>query len=510
MAEPIISLIIPVYNEGGFLDRCLVSVAKNYEIAQKFGHNVEVILIDDGSTDSSPRTCDEYAIHYGWTVHHNSTTVGVSEARNYGLLLAKGKYVAFLDSDDVMANEALCIMARATKKGQNIVQFGQWRTRKFDQFDFRLQLPYIMPEKFYGYGEIPRYWVVVWNKIYKRSFIEKHGVRFKPGMQFGEDTLFNMTCILANNGLYHDARATVVHCLDNMASLCRGWLELSQMEKLDDEMLALAEWVKDEDASQWVQRAINEHRHSRLYRRLGFRRGSKGKYDIVYLVKEAPVDEELVYSLRSVDENWQYRDVWFYGGCPDNLTPDRWRHLAQTGLDKWDKVRNMIQVICTDRHISDNFWLFNDDFFILKRVDENIPPQYNGDLMEYIERIEKKQGHADEYTDRLRECYEALKTAGKTTYNYEVHKPMLINRQKMLEVMEKFPKVPGLRSLYGNYWGIGGVDRHDMKIKILNYKNMDLVKNFWEFVSTDDASFRDGEVGRFIRERFDKKSRFER
>ena len=87
---------------------------------------------------------------------------------------------------------------------------------------------------------------------------------------------------------------------------------------------------------------------------------------------------------------------------------------------------------------------------------------------------------------------------------------MLLNRKKLLEVLEKFPNVPGFRSLYGNYWKIGGIDRHDMKVKIMNYNNMYAVENFWDFVSTSDESFRDGEVGRFIRNRFDKKSRFER
>ena len=76
--------------------------------------------------------------------------------------------------------------------------------------------------------------------------------------------------------------------------------------------------------------------------------------------------------------------------------------------------------------------------------------------------------------------------------------------------MERFPDVPGFRSLYGNYFGVGGVDVHDMKIKQMNYGRMDLVENEWDFLSTSDSSFRDGEVGRFIRNKFKERSRYEK
>ena len=139
-----------------------------------------------------------------------------------------------------------------------------------------------------------------------------------------------------------------------------------------------------------------------------------------------------------------------------------------------------------------------------------MPPQYNGDLKKYVEKLEKRHDGPDEFTMRLRHLIETLENAGKGTLNYAVHKPILINRKKMLEVLDKFPDEPMSRGLYGNYWEIGGENKHDMKIRILNYTNMYAVENFWEFVSTADISFRDGEVGRFLRRRFDKESRFEK
>ena len=497
-----ISLIIPVYNKAPFLNRCLDSVwRQNCDF-------VQVIVIDDGSTDGSSEICD----NYGFETYH-LTHRGVSMARNYGLSVATGEYVGFLDADDFLAEDAFKTMLKAIKTHHNIYQFGQYRLRSMEVFDERLVLPYYSLEGHYGIGAIPRYWVHVWNKLYKREFLQRgeDSIRFKDGMQFGEDALFNMECILANNGFFHAKGATVYHVLDDKNSLCRGdSLNLEKIELLDDEMCKLYDRETLPAKKRWILQAINQHRHSKLYRKFGFNKGFKGTYDVVYLVKEAPKNPELVYSLRSLEENWQYKSVWFCGGCPEDLRPDRRMKIQQVGLNKWEKVANMIRSVCKNDEITENFWLFNDDFFILKNVPENMPPQYNGELLQYILRIEKKQGGLDGFTTRLRQTFNELTKYNLTTLNYEVHKPMLLNRKKVLEVLEKFPNAPGIRSLYGNYWRIGGVDKHDMKVKIKDFKNIENIKNFWEFVSTSDSSFLEGNVGEFVREKFKEKSRFER
>ena len=80
----------------------------------------------------------------------------------------------------------------------------------------------------------------------------------------------------------------------------------------------------------------------------------------------------------------------------------------------------------------------------------------------------------------------------------------------MLEVLEKFPNEPMSRALYGNYWQIGGVCKHDMKIKVLHYDKLPMAMQTWEFVSTSDESFRAGDVGKYLKEKFNERSRFER
>lgn len=98
---PLISIIIPVYNVQKYLKRCFDSV-----VNQTF-KNFEVIVVDDGSTDSSLEICNKYAKSDSrFKIFHKSNG-GLSDARNYGLRYAKGKFISFVDSDDWLQNDAL-------------------------------------------------------------------------------------------------------------------------------------------------------------------------------------------------------------------------------------------------------------------------------------------------------------------------------------------------------------------------------------------------------------------
>ena len=89
--------------------------------------------------------------------------------------------------------------------------------------------------------------------------------------------------------------------------------------------------------------------------------------DIVYFVKESRENEELRYSLRTL-KNFHHRKVFFYGGCPDGLVPDQHIHVRQNQPTKWQKVQMMLKLACNNPHITANFWLFNDDFFVMQEV----------------------------------------------------------------------------------------------------------------------------------------------
>lgn len=494
-----ISLIIPVYNKAKFLSRCLKSVENQYD------KSAQIIIVDDGSTDGSEKICDYYE-KIGFEVYHTKNR-GVSAARNFGMKKAWGEYIAFLDADDALSPDAIATMAKYAKNGKNIIQFNHYR---YINGADGLPVQKIIAEGDKTLETTPRYWPMVWNKMYKTDFLKSHNIEFLEGMQFGEDEMFNVECILKNGGLYCAYPTIYLHYFDDTASLCRGGLNLDKIKGLD---LALKKRLLAEEDNRnvyWLNRVINRHHRSNTFRKYGFREEGRGDYDIVYFVKNDPHNEELRYSLRTVEENWKYRDVWFYGGCPEGLKPDKHISVEQNGSTKFENVRDMMRRVCMNDEITEDFWLFNDDFFILKPMPENYQPQYNGTLYERIVNIENRQGlMATAYTKELRKLATELKKAKLGCLNYAVHKPMLINRKKMLEVLNRFPGQPMIRALYGNYYKIGGEDKHDMKVELLDFEKMGMVAEKWEFLSTSDESFERGTAGRFLRGRFNKRSRFE-
>lgn len=228
------------------------------------------------------------------------------------------------------------------------------------------------------------------------------------------------------------------------------------------------------------------------------------KYDVVYMLKPDFINNELRYSLRSL-ENFPHADVWFVGGQPNELQPDKRLITSQFGETKWEKVRGMLAKVCINEDVSDDFWLFNDDFFILKpwKLGEAV---YNGTLAEHIAHIESRHNdRASTYTKQLRECEKELKQSRLGTLNYAVHCPMLMNKEKLLETLRAFPDCPMFRSLYGNMWEIGGTQHKDCKIIS---RDVGLPEGA-DFVSTEDEAFDWGAVGTHLRGWFPDKCEYE-
>lgn len=229
---------------------------------------------------------------------------------------------------------------------------------------------------------------------------------------------------------------------------------------------------------------------------------SEQRVDIVYILKNNIDPYELTYSLRSL-VNFPHGKVWIYGGEPEGIKADSQVTFEQEGRSKWEKVSNSIRKICENEEITSDFWLFNDDFFCMKKCD-GIPAIYNGTLYDRIREIVKRHG-VSEYSRRLNQTAAILRGKGLPVRNYAVHMPMLINREKALEVLDSFYGSPMFRSLYGNYCDIKGEDRKDVKIYRLNEEPDQEA----EWLSTTNESFRFGAVGRYIRAQFTEASEYE-
>ena len=90
------------------------------------------------------------------------------------------------------------------------------------------------------------------------------------------------------------------------------------------------------------------------------------KIDVVYILKADIDPYELRYSLRSVEKNFPFRKVWFVCGQPKGFEPDGRIVHKQTGDTKWEKARSSLLKVCASEEITEDFYLFNDDFFVMK------------------------------------------------------------------------------------------------------------------------------------------------
>ena len=228
-------------------------------------------------------------------------------------------------------------------------------------------------------------------------------------------------------------------------------------------------------------------------------------HDVVYILKNSYDSEEIRYSLRSVCANFPYRRVWIYGGKPEGIEPDCMIALTQTGDTKWAKVCNTLREICSNEDITPDFWLFNDDFFVMKRADQLLP-MVGGSIPARVQRIMANNGGKESlYSIQLKQAARILKAEGFDRLDYALHVPMLINREKGLQTLTKFGSCPMFRSLYGNHHRIGGIITDDVKITALDIRPTGKEM----LLSTNDQSFRKGMVGEYIRSAFPDKCRYE-
>lgn len=186
-----LSIIIPVYNVEEYLDRCLGSI-----LDQDFT-SYEVILVDDGSTDSSPLICDRYSATDSRFRTLHKPNGGVSSARNAGLELAKGEYIMFLDSDDALLPYALDDMMEVVT-GEDMVVAG------YAAFMGGVPVRNVRPRATVSYrsADYPQFFQdnirrncemldAPWSKLFKRKAIGS--TRFNEELSYAEDKLFVFT-----------------------------------------------------------------------------------------------------------------------------------------------------------------------------------------------------------------------------------------------------------------------------------------------------------------------------
>lgn len=186
------SVIIPVYNVAPYIAKTLDSVLRQGLEASEY----EVIMVNDGSEDSSADICREYCERFPNFKLVNQENAGVSAARNRGIDAAQGEYVVFLDADDYLLDNGLQL-ASCQFRNRNDVDVIHY----FSSYDFWPVKPIDNTLEFDGTGHdyilhsgLPSF---CWLFFYRKSFLDEHQIRFKPYI-VGEDQLFSSTVCLAN------------------------------------------------------------------------------------------------------------------------------------------------------------------------------------------------------------------------------------------------------------------------------------------------------------------------
>ncbi|WP_291593831.1 glycosyltransferase family 2 protein [Bacteroides sp.] len=186
----VISIVVPVYNAGNTIERCINSV-----ISQKY-LNWELILVDDGSSDSSGVICDEYARKDSRVKVFHKPNEGVSSARNLALDKAAGKWVTFVDSDDMIRPKFLEYFVEGTKKDDFQLAF---LTDYISDYQGRIIVNHVADAAFWDEQDITaflRQYVdapilkAVHSKFFVTEIIQKNSVCFNHAVRAGEDHLF--------------------------------------------------------------------------------------------------------------------------------------------------------------------------------------------------------------------------------------------------------------------------------------------------------------------------------
>lgn len=212
-----VSIIVTFHNNQNYVSKCLDSI-----IAQEYG-DIEIIIVDDGSSDNTSQVCDKYIKTSENISYTYIDSKGVSVARNKGIELAKGEYIMFVDGDDYLEpnivkdlisiiDDSIDIVScccKAFEESSGFVCdchfFNSTRFFQTSEEKKHLFMQLMDPSYAQNRGNIYTAIGVPWGKLYRSSFIRDNKLMFIPGLLRMQDNVFNMNAFQkANKVLYYD------------------------------------------------------------------------------------------------------------------------------------------------------------------------------------------------------------------------------------------------------------------------------------------------------------------
>lgn len=229
----LLSVIVPVYNVAEFLPRCIESIVnQTYK-------NLEILLIDDGSSDNSAQICNNYAEHDSRIKVIHKKNGGQGSARNVGLSLCRGEYITFVDSDDWLAEDIYeHSMNLINENNVDIASFNCIETKdetvRFEESENQLQIvkkENILKDYLYR-GQTDRAPFTVWRKIYRKDILED--IQFDEN-RINEDITFNFKALAKAEKLIHTSKIGYYYFQGNKSTTRNG------LKKRDFDLLYASE-----------------------------------------------------------------------------------------------------------------------------------------------------------------------------------------------------------------------------------------------------------------------------
>lgn len=252
-----VSIIVPVYKVEKYIERCVNSL-----LSQTL-HDIEIILVDDGSPDNCPILCDKYAVQDSRVKVIHKQNAGLGFARNSGLKIAHGEFIAFCDSDDYVDNKAYERLYNAAKQHNASVVYGSfyketspgiWKEHrtvakeeilvgdeiKSYLLDMIACAPYVKQERLHDMSSC--------MSIYSNRLIDNYGILFtSERLNASEDTIFNIDVLRHANKIVILPYSFYYYCL-NSSSLTQTFLpeKFNRFIVLRKQMIAhLGDWDAD-------------------------------------------------------------------------------------------------------------------------------------------------------------------------------------------------------------------------------------------------------------------------
>lgn len=240
-----ITIVVPIFNVSSYLSSCIDSL-----LSQPFRY-IEIILVDDGSTDESPAICDEYASKDSRIKVFHEAHSGVAHSRQLGLEQAEGKYILYLDADDQVQSDMISKMYQQAEAQQADVVICDYLELTHEGVFYRKQVPSaldgitvlndILRGKLYG---------ALWNKLMKREWLVETKAKFPQELSMREDLLFLSQCLPFAKKIAYIPKAYYGYERRNAFALTNNYVDDSpsyyNQESLWVSLILKNEFLKDE------------------------------------------------------------------------------------------------------------------------------------------------------------------------------------------------------------------------------------------------------------------------